>query len=194
MNRIAARLSHPLLRSGRDDCAPAAHGRMPPRPQQRVVTLGTGACAALSRRGSLTRIDTGANIYVAANPLRPGSRKRTKESIASVRHLYIDIDDGRRCPARCAAGVGCWCRTPTAILSTSPGKYQALWRVEGFDFDAPGTDAQAARHRLRRRSRLHRLQPGASRPRFPESEVRSRPPCHGRISRRFDLESRRLPA
>ena len=34
----------------------------------------------------------GANIYVAANPLRPGSRKRTKESIASVRHLYIDID------------------------------------------------------------------------------------------------------
>ncbi|MDQ2832382.1 MAG: RepB family DNA primase [Acidobacteriota bacterium] len=32
----------------------------------------------------------GANIYVAANPLRFGSRKRTKESIASVRHLYID--------------------------------------------------------------------------------------------------------
>ncbi len=28
---------------------------------------------------------TGANIYVAANPLRSGSRKRTKESIASLR-------------------------------------------------------------------------------------------------------------
>ena len=24
--------------------------------------------------------------------------------------------------------------TPTAIISTSPGKYQALWRVAGFDF------------------------------------------------------------
>jgi hypothetical protein len=24
---------------------------------------------------------------------------------------------------------------PTSILSTSPGKYQVLWRVEGFDFD-----------------------------------------------------------
>jgi hypothetical protein len=24
---------------------------------------------------------------------------------------------------------------PTVILSTSPGKYQVLWRVEGFDFD-----------------------------------------------------------
>ena len=25
--------------------------------------------------------------------------------------------------------------TPSTILSTSPGKYQALWKVEGFDFD-----------------------------------------------------------
>ena len=30
----------------------------------------------------------GANVYVAANPLRAGSRKRTKECIAEVRHLY----------------------------------------------------------------------------------------------------------
>ena len=29
----------------------------------------------------------GANIYVAANPLRSGSRKRTKECIAAVRNL-----------------------------------------------------------------------------------------------------------
>ena len=34
----------------------------------------------------------GANVYVAANPLRFGSRKRTKECIDEVRHLYIDID------------------------------------------------------------------------------------------------------
>ncbi len=34
----------------------------------------------------------GANIYVAANPLRSGSRKRTKECIAAVRHLYLDLD------------------------------------------------------------------------------------------------------
>lgn len=73
------------------------------------------------------------NIYVAANPLRPGSRKRTKESIASVRHLYIDIDtDG---DARLAAlRVSDMVPPPTSILSTSPGKYQVLWRVEDFDF------------------------------------------------------------
>ena len=73
------------------------------------------------------------NIYVAANPLHPGSRKRTKESIASVRHLYIDIDtDG---DARLAALRASEFVPPlTSILSTSQGKYQVLWRVEGFDF------------------------------------------------------------
>ena len=74
----------------------------------------------------------GANIYVAANPLRSGSRKRTKESIASVRHIYIDVDtDGE---ARIAAIQSSdLVPAPTIILSTSPGKYQALWRVDGFD-------------------------------------------------------------
>jgi hypothetical protein len=76
----------------------------------------------------------GANVYVAANPLRFGSRKRTKDCIAEVRHLYIDIDvDGeeRIAALRASAAVP----VPTTILSTSPGKYQVLWRVEGFDFD-----------------------------------------------------------
>ena len=77
---------------------------------------------------------TGANVYVAANPLRPGIRKRTKESITSVRHLYIDIDtdgDARLAALRASDCVPC----PSAILSTSPGKYQVLWRVEGFGFE-----------------------------------------------------------
>ena len=43
----------------------------------------------------------GANIYFAANPLRSGTRKRTKESVASVRHVYLDIDSDGRGQARC---------------------------------------------------------------------------------------------
>src|SRR6202140_2027656 len=35
---------------------------------------------------------SGANIYVAANPLRSDRRKRTKDSISTVRHLYLDFD------------------------------------------------------------------------------------------------------
>ena len=80
----------------------------------------------------------GANIYVAASPLRPGSRKRTKESVAAIRHLYIDIDtdgDARLAALRASDVVP----SPTAILSTSPGKYQVLWRVEGFDFELQET-------------------------------------------------------
>ena len=76
----------------------------------------------------------GSNVYVAANPLLAGSRKRTKECIAEVRHLYIDIDvDGEERIAALRASDAV--PDPSAILSTSPGKYQALWRVEGFDFD-----------------------------------------------------------
>lgn len=76
----------------------------------------------------------GANIYIAANPLRSGSRDRTKESVAAIRHLYLDIDtDGE---ARLAAlRVSDLVPSPTVILSTSPGKYQVLWHVEGFDFE-----------------------------------------------------------
>jgi hypothetical protein len=73
----------------------------------------------------------GANIYVAANPLRADSRKRTKECVASVRHLYLDLDtDGetRLSSLRASDAVP----PPNAVLSTSLGKYQILWRVDGF--------------------------------------------------------------
>lgn len=79
-----------------------------------------------------------ANIYVAANPLRPGSRRRTKENVELVRHLYLDIDqagDARLAALRASDAVP----APTVILSTSPGKYQVLWRVDGFDFNTQET-------------------------------------------------------
>jgi hypothetical protein len=104
----------------------------PASTQQRVVALEQALAprylAWLARENH-----HGANIYAAANPLRPGSRKRTKESIASVRHLYLDIDedgDARLAALRAADGVP----VSSAILSTSPGKYQVLWQVDGFDF------------------------------------------------------------
>ena len=101
--------------------------------QQRVVTLEQVLTAHyLSWLAHENR--NGANIYVAANPLRPGSRRRTKESIACVRHLYIDIDmdgEARIAAVRASDAVP----APSTILSTSPGKYQVLWRVDGFHFE-----------------------------------------------------------
>ena len=78
----------------------------------------------------------GANVYVAANPLRSGSRNRTKESVAAIRHLYLDLDLDTDGEARLAAvRASDLVPTPTIILSTSPGKHQILWHVEGFDFE-----------------------------------------------------------
>jgi hypothetical protein len=102
-------------------------------PMQRVVRLETVLETRYMAWLSYENQHGRNNIYVAANPLRPGSRKRTKECIASVRHLYLDIDeegDARLATLRASQLVP----PPTSILSTSPGKYQALWRVEGFDF------------------------------------------------------------
>jgi hypothetical protein len=112
-------------------------GESADRPAQRIVRLEQ-AIAPRYLRWLAHENHAGANVYVAANPLRAGSRRRTKESIASVRHLYIDIDsDGdSRIAALCASDA---VPTPTAILSTSPGKYQALWRVDGFDFEQQET-------------------------------------------------------
>ena len=103
------------------------------RPQQRIVTLEQ-VLAPRYMAWLTFENDNGANIYVSANPLRASSRKRTKECVASIRHLYIDIDDdgdARLAALRASDAVP----TPTAIVSTSPGKYQALWRVAGFDFE-----------------------------------------------------------
>ena len=77
---------------------------------------------------------TEASVYFTANPLVFGSRKRTKESVAEVRHLYLDLDtegDAKLTALRASNAVP----IPTAIISTSPGKYQVLWRVESFPFD-----------------------------------------------------------
>src|SRR5271157_5777242 len=76
----------------------------------------------------------GTNVYVAANPVRSDSRKRTKESIAAVRHLYLDLDtdgEARLSALRASDAVP----TPSAIISTSLGKYQVLWRVDGFTLE-----------------------------------------------------------
>ena len=104
-----------------------------PRPQQRVMAVEQ--VIAPHYMAWLTyENENGTNIYVSANPICPGSRKQTKDCVASVRHIYIDIDsdgDARIARLRASDVVP----APTAILSTSPGKYQALWRVADFDFD-----------------------------------------------------------
>ena len=122
-----------MLPCRRDDCRSCSVRRTQHRPCSASCVLEQ---AIAPRYLAWLRYENhnGSNVYVAANPLLPGSRKRTKECIAEVRHLYIDIDvDGdNRIAALMESEI---VPIPTAILSTSSDKYQALWSVEGFDFD-----------------------------------------------------------
>src|ERR1700722_4284106 len=86
------------------------------RPAQRIVRLEQ-ATAPAYLRWLAHENHAGANVYVAANPLRSGSRRRTKDCIDSVRHLFIDIDfdgDARLAALRASYAVP----SPTTILAT----------------------------------------------------------------------------
>lgn len=73
----------------------------------------------------------GANIYFSMNPLSSGSKKRTKSAVAEAKGLYLDLDsdgDRRLAALRESKAVP----PPTALIHTSMGKYQVIWRVKGF--------------------------------------------------------------
>jgi DNA primase RepB-like protein len=79
---------------------------------------------------------SGAKIYVSANPLRSDRCKRTKDSIATVRHLHLDFDidgEARLTSLRTSDTVP----TPTAVLLTSLGRCQILCRIDSFTFEQP---------------------------------------------------------
>jgi hypothetical protein len=77
---------------------------------------------------------SGVKIYVTAKPLRSDRRKRTKNSIAAVRHLCLDFDiDGEACLT--SLGTSYAVPVPTAVLSTSLGKYQILCRIGNFTLE-----------------------------------------------------------
>lgn len=77
---------------------------------------------------------TRAKICVPANRLWSGSRKRSKEGIATVRHLYPDFDiEGEARPTSLRAYDTV--PTSTAVLSTALGKCQILLHVDSFTFE-----------------------------------------------------------
>jgi DNA primase RepB-like protein len=76
--------------------------------------------------------ESGADIFIAMNPVREGSRSRTKEQIREVRHAYLDLDEEAGASLHAIRTSGD-VPPPNFVLDTSPGKHQVVWRVEGFD-------------------------------------------------------------
>lgn len=73
----------------------------------------------------------GANIYFSINSLLSGTKKRTKSAVAAAKGLYLDLDsDGdRRLAVLCESNT---VPLPTAVIHTSMGKDQVIWRVKEF--------------------------------------------------------------
>ena len=70
-------------------------------------------------------------IYLSANTLRNHARGRTKADVAEIRHVYLDFDErGDEGIERLRSRMDL--PAPNHLLQTSPGKWQAIWRVQGF--------------------------------------------------------------
>ncbi len=75
---------------------------------------------------------SGADIFIGMNPVREGSRSRTKEQIREVRHAYLDLDEEAGASLQAIRTTGD-VPPPNFVLDTSPGKHQVVWRVKGLD-------------------------------------------------------------
>jgi len=75
---------------------------------------------------------SGSDIFIGMNPVREGSRNRTKEQIREIRHAYLDLDEDAGASLQAIRTSGD-VPAPNFVLDTSPGKHQVVWRVEGLD-------------------------------------------------------------
>src|SRR6267154_1224654 len=76
----------------------------------------------------------GSDIYIGMNPLRQDASTRTKEDIESIRHVYLDLDNGGPEALESVENSSAVPK-PNYVLTSSPGKFQVVWRVEGMSLE-----------------------------------------------------------
>jgi hypothetical protein len=74
---------------------------------------------------------TGSDIYIGMNPLWKHASTRTKEDIKSIRRVYLDLDHGGQ-EALNSVENSSAVPKPNFVLTSSPGKFQIIWKVEGM--------------------------------------------------------------
>lgn len=83
------------------------------------------------------RNDNRWDAYISMNALYPQATGRTKADVAVIRHIYLDFDvNGTESVERLLGRPDL--PTPNYRINTSPGKWQVVWKVEGFD--KPGAE------------------------------------------------------
>ncbi len=76
----------------------------------------------------------GSDIYIGQNPLRKDASTRTKEDIESIRHVYLDLDHGGPESLESVENSSAVPK-PNYVLTSSPAKFQVVWKVEGMGLD-----------------------------------------------------------
>jgi hypothetical protein len=76
----------------------------------------------------------GSDIYIGMNPLRQDASTRTKDDLASIRHVYLDLDQGGP-EALTSVKNSPAVPKPNYVLTSSPGKFQIVWKVKGMSLD-----------------------------------------------------------
>src|SRR5712672_4434408 len=87
----------------------------------------------------------GSDIYMGMNPLRQDAATRTKEEIETIRHVYLDLDQGGP-EALESVEDSSVVPKPNYVLTSSPGKFQVVWNVEGMSLD----EAESLLHAMAR--------------------------------------------
>src|SRR6266481_1403493 len=85
------------------------------------------------------------DIYMGMNPLRQDAATRTKEEIETIRHVYLDLDQGGP-EALESVEDSSVVPKPNYVLTSSPGKFQVVWNVEGMSLD----EAESLLHAMAR--------------------------------------------
>jgi len=70
-------------------------------------------------------------VYLSMNSLQPGARGRTKADVDQIRHVYLDLDDAGPEALRAILDSKDLPK-PSYVLTTSPGKYQVVWKADEF--------------------------------------------------------------
>lgn len=131
-------------------------------------------------------------VYVGMNPVKADCRTRTKESIAAIRHVYLDFDENGTAAVQDLLKRD---DIPEPQLSPEHLTGKMAGDLEGGGIRAGGGRALAKvpRPRDRRRSGGHGFEPRPSPAWLHEPQVRQAVPCPGRIPRHRYLPVRTFP-
>lgn len=129
---------------GRDAAAEYVRENFEPGDRLAVVLLNKCRHDVIQRIASAERIAQedfqawlrfqnaqGYDVHISMNALGDGARGRTKADVQTIRHIYLDLDDGGT-----AAVDTMLAREdlpkPNYLINTSSDHWQVIWKVQGF--------------------------------------------------------------